>query len=84
MTLEGSHFKLHLQGILHSYSQIMFAKNVWIGFVLLAVSFIYPTVGVCGLLCGLGTNLIAHLLNQSTDLLKEGVWGFGAVMVGMF
>ncbi|MFY8034414.1 MAG: urea transporter [Flexibacteraceae bacterium] len=84
MQIALSHLNLHLNGILHSYSQIMFAKNKWIGFVLLLVSFLYPTVGVCGLLCGIGANALAHLLNQDTTLLNEGVWGFGAVMVGMY
>jgi urea transporter len=84
MQIALSHINLHLNGILHSYSQIMFAKNKWIGVALLLVSFIYPTVGICGLLCGLGANALAHLLNQNTSLLYEGVWGFGAVMVGMF
>ncbi|NBO20191.1 MAG: hypothetical protein EBV03_13420, partial [Proteobacteria bacterium] len=83
MSLALNHINLHLEGLLHSYSQIMFAKNRWIGLVLLLVSFIYPTVGICGIMCGLGTNIIAQLLNQNTALLKEGVWGFGAVMVGM-
>ena len=78
MQIALSHLNLHLNGILHSYSQIMFAKNKWIGFVLLLVSFLYPTVGVCGLLCGIGANALAHLLNQDTTLHNEGGWGFGA------
>lgn len=84
MFRKGTTLHTHWLGMLHSYSQIVFARHAWLGVLLLAVSFAYPSVGTAGLLATVLANALAHLLLRSTEHIKEGLLGFGPALAGMF
>jgi len=74
---------LHFEGLLHSYSQLFFAKSKWYGLFLILTSFINPNIGIAGLSAVLLTNLIADISSLNSTYLKDGLFGFCSSMVGM-
>lgn len=75
--------KLHTEGLLYSYAQVFFARSKWYGALLLAVSFVDPAIGLCGLAVVLLTNLLAEVFSLSSFSIGEGIFGFSAAMLGM-
>lgn len=74
----------HLEALLHSYSQIVFARNRAVGLSLLLVSLVFPSVGLSGAFCAILTNVLAKVFTGKNQSIQDGVWGFGALMAGMF
>jgi urea transporter len=74
---------IHFEGLLHSYSQLFFAKSKWYGLLLILISFANPQIGISGLLAVIITNLIADISSLNAASIKEGLYGFCSAMVGM-
>lgn len=75
--------RLLADGLLHSYSQIFFSIDNPFAVMLLLASFIDLYAGISGLMAGLLANIIAFVLGYDQKPLREGVFGFNPLMVGM-
>lgn len=73
----------HLQSAISSYGQIFFSLDTWLAVLLLVLSLLDIRVGFGGLLAVVLTNFIAHVLGFSKDKIRNGLYGFNAVFVGM-
>lgn len=76
-------WKLIWEGLLHSYSQIFFSLDKGFAVILLLCSFIDPFVGVSAIMAGLVAILAAYLLGFDHKNIREGMYSFNSVMVGM-
>jgi urea transporter/murein DD-endopeptidase MepM/ murein hydrolase activator NlpD len=76
-------WKLIWEGLLHSYSQIFFSLDKVFAVILLLCSFIDPYVGVSAIVAGLIAILAAYLLGFDHKNIREGMYSFNSVMVGM-
>ena len=75
--------QLHIEGLLHGYSQVFFARSKWYGALLLLVSFADWRIGLAGLLAVVFTNLLAEVFSLNSFFITEGIYGFSAALVGM-
>jgi len=72
--------------ILHSikpYSAILFLNNTVVGFILLLVTFINPSVGISGVVALISTLIFAHFLNIREAYLSKGFYIYNSLLVGM-
>ncbi|MBI1288804.1 MAG: peptidoglycan DD-metalloendopeptidase family protein [Flavobacteriales bacterium] len=76
-------WKLIWEGLLHSYSQIFFSLDKVFAVVLLLCSFIDPYVGISAIVAGLIAILTAYFLGFDHKNIREGMYSFNSVMVGM-
>lgn len=72
-----------LSSILNSYAQIFFSLNKVLAVIILLVTFIDPFLGICGLVSVLISNVFAFLFGLSKPAIKEGVYGFNALLLGL-
>ena len=72
-----------VHSVLNSYSQVFFARNLPFALFLLVVTFFDPYMGLAGLLSVLMANGFAWVLGFSKDAIREGDFGFNAVLVGL-
>ncbi|MFM1874897.1 MAG: hypothetical protein RL266_634 [Bacteroidota bacterium] len=75
--------RLIWEGLLHSYSQIFFSLDKVFAIVLLLCSFIDPYVGISAIVAGLIAILTAYFLGFDHKNIREGMYSFNSVMVGM-
>lgn len=71
------------QGLLRSYSQVLFSNNAWFGGILLVITFIDIYVGLAGLVSVLTALLTGNSIGLSEHKIKEGFYGFNALLVGV-
>lgn len=76
-------WKLIWEGLLHSYSQIFFSLDKVFAVVLLLCSFIDPFVGVSAIIAGVVAILTAYFTGFDHKNIREGMYSFNSVMVGM-
>lgn len=76
-------WKLIWDGLLHSYSQIFFSLDKVFAGVLLLCSFIDPFVGISAIVAGLISILVAYFLGFDHKNIRDGMYSFNSVMVGM-
>lgn len=76
-------WKLIWEGLLHSYSQIFFSLDKVFAVILLLCSFIDPFVGISAILAGVVAILTAYFLGFDHKNIREGMYSFNSVMVGM-
>ncbi|MCB9191367.1 MAG: urea transporter [Flavobacteriales bacterium] len=76
-------WKLIWEGLLHSYSQIFFSLDKVFAVILLLCSFIDPYVGVSAMVAGAVAILVAYFLGFDHKNIREGMYSFNSVMVGM-
>lgn len=74
---------LYIEGTLNSYAQIFFSVDRWFGILLVVASFIDPYVGISGLLSVLVSQFFAIWLGFNKENVRNGVYGFNTVMVGL-
>jgi urea transporter len=72
-----------VKGILYSYSQIFFSKNLVFAVILLVVTFFDKWAGLGGLLAVVFTNTLATLLGYNRWSINEGLYGFNSLLVGL-
>lgn len=75
--------QLYFEGALNSYSQIFFSNDRWFGILLILASFIDPYVGISGLIAVLVTQFFAIWFGFDKEPVRNGVYGFNSVMVGL-
>ncbi|RMG68807.1 MAG: peptidase M23, partial [Bacteroidetes bacterium] len=71
------------QGLLNSYAQIFFSKDLWLAGVLLLATFVDLYVGLSGLAAVVVTQLIAAGLGFDVRLIQDGSYSYNPLMVGM-
>lgn len=75
--------KKYLDITTHSYSQIFFSKNKILGFAVMLISFFDFWIGLMGLLSVLIANQTALWFKFSEKNIKNGYYGFNALLVGL-
>ncbi len=65
------------------YSSILFLDNKIAGFVILAITFINPSVAISGIMAVLSTILFAKLIGIAQDYLYQGFYIYNSLLVGM-
>jgi urea transporter/murein DD-endopeptidase MepM/ murein hydrolase activator NlpD len=78
-----SYIQSFAEGVVKSYSQIFFSQNKVLGLIILAVTFINPFLGACGLAGIFLINLFAILFGFDRNLVREGYFGFNALLLGL-
>ncbi|NQU35775.1 MAG: urea transporter [Bacteroidetes bacterium] len=73
----------YLDIIAHSYSQIFFSKNKYLGLAILFVSFFDLWIGLMGLLSVLIANQTALWFKFNEKNITDGFYGFNALLVGL-
>jgi urea transporter/murein DD-endopeptidase MepM/ murein hydrolase activator NlpD len=71
------------KGLLLSYPQIFFSKSFMFSFFLLFITFIFPTLGLTGLICALSSLTFAKILNLPYHKISSGYYGYNALLVGL-
>jgi len=69
--------------IVRSYAQLFFARSRWVGGLLIASTAVEPRFLVAGLLSVALASVIAQILRFSPDMLREGLFGYNALLVGL-
>lgn len=72
-----------LESVLHSYSQVFFSLDKVFAGIILLVTFLSPRLGVAGLSAVLLSNLLAHLAGFNRTHVREGLYGFNALLLGL-
>ena len=72
-----------LNPVLNSYSQVFFSKSKVLAIFLVFISFFDYGAGIGGLLSVLAANLLGYLLGYNEYYLKNGFYGFNALLVGL-
>jgi len=87
--------RLLRDSVVYSYSEIFFARNRMVGFLIILATMIRPAfnggpglfhgflLGVIGLLSILLANGLALILNLHRDTVREGFLGYNALLVGL-
>lgn len=70
-------------GILNSYGQVFFSKNIFFSVVLIVVSFFDVYAGIAGVLAVLFSNLTAFFIGLNKEKIKVGAYGFNSLLVGL-
>lgn len=73
---------LLIDSILFSYAQIFFSNRRWFGALILLSSFLYPQVGLIGLLGVVLSNLLALYLKFDKQKVRSGFYGFNGILMG--
>ncbi len=72
-----------LYSILNSYSQVFFSTSKTLAVFLVAISFFDYGAGIGGLVAVLIANTLAWGLGYNTYMLRSGLYGFNALLVGL-
>ena len=72
-----------VDSVLNSYSQVFFSKSKLLAVFLLLISFFDYGAGIGGLVAVLIANLLAWTLGYNSYLLRSGLYGFNALLVGL-
>src|ERR1700758_1151377 len=62
---------------------MFFSLNNMFAIIIAIVTFFTPFVGLCGLLAIVSINLFAYLIGFNREEIKQGVFGFNALFLGM-
>lgn len=74
---------LYLRGFPLSYAQVYFSNNVWLGLVLMLVSFADGGVGLSGLISILVCQLCAVFFRFDRSSIFDGAYTYNALMAGL-
>lgn len=69
--------------IQNSYSQIFFSNNVLFAVIIFLVTFYDLYTGLYGLVSVLTTTIVASLIGFNREKIKQGYYGFNALLVGL-
>lgn len=75
--------KAFFQATIHSYGQVLFTQSKWACLLLLIASFLDFSTGVAGLLGAIAVNSLAHFANFSNEDIKQGLYGFNGLLMGL-
>lgn len=74
---------MDLSPLLRAHSQVLFSRSPWVGGLLVLATLLEPRVGIAGLVAGAVAWGSARLLQLSPVAIREGVYGYNAVLVGL-
>lgn len=83
MQAKSNHISFWSDTVLNSYSQLFFSKNKLFAGIILIVTFFDLKLGCSGLLAVLLINLFALLFGLNKAGLRDGIYGFNAVLLGI-
>ena len=72
-----------LDAFFGSYSQLLFARSRGVGVLLVAATFVTPRLGLVGALSVATAIGLARVLRFSPDLIRSGLFGYNALLVGL-
>ena len=72
-----------LLSLLNSYSEIFFIKDPYVGAFVLLTTFLYPSVGLMGLISLVSAYMVAHFLGMRKEFLESGFYTYNALLVGL-
>lgn len=75
--------KIIVPAALNSYSVVFFFNNRILAFILLLVTFFNPVAGLSGLIAVVTTVLVAYFMGFDNLKLKQGIYSFNALLVGI-
>lgn len=76
--------KPHLKAVLNSYAEVLFIqRSPIIGFLIMLLSFLNPSVGVGGLVSVLSAYLFARFIGMGRAFLESGFYTYNALLVGL-
>lgn len=76
-------FREHIKAILNSYSIIFFSDKVLFAIIILAITFLEPFSGLCGLIALITANITADFLGFDKFSIKKGYYGFNSLLLGI-
>ena len=76
--------KYWIGSILNSYSQIFYSLDKVLASIILLTTFFTPHLGIAGLCAVVLINVIAHLIGINRKLIGEGLYGFNALLLGLY
>ncbi len=76
--------KYWFSSILNSYSQIFYSLNKVLALTILLTTFFTPHLGLSGLFAVVLVNVTAYLIGINRTLIEEGLYGFNALLLGLF
>ncbi len=81
--LKKQHISDLAEGIIQSYAQVFFSGNRYFAYILLFVSFFDLNAGLSGLIAVVTANGIAWLMGYNQLNIRQGFYGFNALLVGL-
>lgn len=75
--------KNYIQAILHSYSEVLFLRNYWVGALLLGATLINPNLAIGGLIAVVSAYVCALAIHMDKDFLHSGFFTYNPLMVGL-
>ena len=69
--------------VLKPYSSLLFLNNKYVGFILLIISFINPSVAISGLFGLIATMIFAEFIGLREEYLENGFYLYNSLLVGM-
>ena len=72
-----------LKVFLRAYSSLLFLDNVYVGALLVAISFLNYSVAISGIVAILAATLFAHLVNIKDEYLLRGFYIYNSLLSGM-
>jgi len=76
-------YKALIYNILRPYGAILFLNNKFAGLILLAITFINPSVAVSGTVAVIFTIIFAELIEIKEEYLSHGFYIYNSLLVGM-
>ena len=76
-------FKILLLSSIKPYSSLLFLNNKWMGFLLLGITFINPSVAISGILAVVFTIAFAEFIEFKEAYLAQGFYIYNSLLVGM-
>lgn len=83
MLIQRASFVSWKDAVLNSYSQIFFSLNNYFAGIILFITFIDLKLGICGLSAVVLVNGLAMAAGLNRELIREGMYGFNALLLGM-
>lgn len=69
--------------LLRSYAQILFSQSAWVGVIVLLATAVSPRLMLGGLAAVLLATAIARGLGYAEDAVRDGLFGYNALLVGI-
>ena len=69
--------------LLKPYSALLFLDNKIIGFILLVITFINPSIAISGLFALISTIIFAEFISLREEYLENGFYLYNSLLVGM-
>lgn len=83
MKIPKQRIQVFFSTLFNSYSQVFFSESRLFAVVLILVSFLDYRAGVSGFVAVLVSNVTAYVLGFNRHSIKQGAYGFNALMVGL-